>query len=69
MDDSKKKSQLESISSPCIRNCCLNNNDICIGCFRHLDEIIGWQERSNNEKKLIIEKCQKRAESSSDNSF
>ncbi|WP_239649575.1 DUF1289 domain-containing protein [Methylocucumis oryzae] len=22
------------IDSPCVRNCCLNNDDVCLGCFR-----------------------------------
>ncbi|MGZ8185918.1 MAG: DUF1289 domain-containing protein [Methylobacter sp.] len=30
----------DRIASPCIRNCCLNNDDICLGCFRSLHEII-----------------------------
>jgi predicted Fe-S protein YdhL (DUF1289 family) len=31
-------------SSPCVRNCCLDDNDICLGCFRSLDEITSWTE-------------------------
>lgn len=30
------------IESPCIRNCCLNDDDICLGCFRSLSEITAW---------------------------
>lgn len=30
------------IQSPCIRNCCLNEEDICVGCFRSLPEVVGW---------------------------
>ncbi|MGD8673568.1 MAG: DUF1289 domain-containing protein [Thiogranum sp.] len=26
--------------SPCIRNCCLREDDVCPGCFRSLDEIV-----------------------------
>jgi len=48
------------IASPCVRNCCLNNDDICIGCFRHLDEIMDWQSASNDKKSAIIIKCQQR---------
>jgi len=32
----------DSIPSPCIRNCCLDINDICLGCFRSIDEITHW---------------------------
>ena len=57
MSDFNENLVIESIPSPCIRNCCLDEKDICLGCFRHLDEIIGWQERSNDEKKFILECC------------
>lgn len=30
------------VESPCIRNCCLDNEDICMGCFRSLTEITQW---------------------------
>jgi len=51
------------ISSPCVRNCCLDNHDICMGCFRHLDEIIGWQGRTVAEKVIIQQRCDKRRNS------
>nr|WP_254619459.1 DUF1289 domain-containing protein [Vibrio metschnikovii] len=28
-----------SYKSPCVRHCCLDDKDICIGCGRTLDEI------------------------------
>ncbi|WP_156302871.1 DUF1289 domain-containing protein, partial [Methylogaea oryzae] len=28
-----------SASPPCVRNCCLDSTDICLGCFRALAEI------------------------------
>ncbi|MCJ8320148.1 MAG: DUF1289 domain-containing protein [Colwellia sp.] len=48
------------VSSPCVRNCCLDSHDICIGCFRHLDEIIGWQQCSKPKKLIIQQRCDKR---------
>jgi predicted Fe-S protein YdhL (DUF1289 family) len=47
-------------NSPCVRNCCLDETDICLGCFRHLDEIVGWRNYSLNEKEQIIQLCQQR---------
>lgn len=57
-----KKSQQQNISiqSPCVRNCCLNNDDICLGCFRHLDEITSWQGSSDDRKMEILSQCQER---------
>ncbi|BCG64344.1 MAG: putative protein-disulfide isomerase [Methyloprofundus sp.] len=45
------------IESPCVRNCCLNNDDICLGCFRSLDEITGWSQASELEKQAILDKA------------
>jgi predicted Fe-S protein YdhL (DUF1289 family) len=45
------------IESPCIRECCLDSQDICIGCARHINEITGWQKLSEQEKKLIVSRC------------
>ncbi|WP_143773582.1 DUF1289 domain-containing protein [Neptunomonas antarctica] len=45
---------LEKISSPCIRNCCLDQYDICIGCNRSLQEIREWAAASAAEKRAIL---------------
>ncbi len=49
-----------TINSPCVRNCCLNEKDVCLGCFRHINEIIGWQAFTEEEKIVILEVCTKR---------
>ncbi len=33
---------LAVIESPCVQNCCLDDDDICLGCFRSLNEITSW---------------------------
>ena len=38
----ENKHDMGKVESPCIRNCCLDNNDICMGCFRSLTEITQW---------------------------
>lgn len=48
------------IESPCIRHCCLDDNDICVGCFRHINEITGWQKLSEQEQSTIVSSCEKR---------
>ncbi|NRD74760.1 DUF1289 domain-containing protein [Shewanella sp. VB17] len=30
------------IQSPCIAKCGLNDDDMCMGCYRNLDEIVAW---------------------------
>lgn len=48
--------------SPCIRNCCLDEEDICLGCFRHINEIVAWRSYSREEKKRIITVCIERSD-------
>jgi predicted Fe-S protein YdhL (DUF1289 family) len=43
-----------SIKSPCRRNCCLNQEDVCLGCGRSIDEITGWQRASNSQRQQIL---------------
>ena len=38
----ENKKNMDTVASPCIRNCCLDSNDICMGCFRSLSEITQW---------------------------
>ena len=45
------------IASPCVRNCCLTADDICVGCFRHINEILAWKDYEANEKKIVINSC------------
>jgi predicted Fe-S protein YdhL (DUF1289 family) len=50
------------VSSPCVRNCCLNAEDICIGCFRHINEILAWTNYKTDEKRVVVTTCiQRRA--------
>jgi predicted Fe-S protein YdhL (DUF1289 family) len=48
--------------SPCVRNCCLDENDICLGCFRSISEICGWSKATVEERKEIMERCRIRYE-------
>lgn len=50
-----------TVESPCVRNCCLDEQDICAGCFRHIDEIVGWRSMSEGKQQQIVELCQQRA--------
>ena len=48
------------ISSPCVRNCCLDDKDICLGCGRTVEEIIRWGDAEDNEKLKILKVSKKR---------
>ncbi|NVK12264.1 MAG: DUF1289 domain-containing protein [Gammaproteobacteria bacterium] len=38
------------IESPCIGVCALDENDVCMGCFRTADDITEWSIYSDAEK-------------------
>lgn len=48
--------------SPCIRNCCLNHDEVCLGCFRTLHEITQWTYLSDEEKQAVISQARRRQE-------
>jgi predicted Fe-S protein YdhL (DUF1289 family) len=50
------------IDSPCVRNCCLNDDDICLGCGRSLQEISRWSISDDAGKQLILLVATKRRE-------
>jgi len=52
------------IKSPCIKNCCLDDNDICLGCRRSLKEIKQWQASTNKEKLAILKRVEARKKTS-----
>ncbi|MCL1045758.1 DUF1289 domain-containing protein [Shewanella electrodiphila] len=36
--------------SPCVGNCCLDQQDICLGCHRTHQEILAWHKMSVDDK-------------------
>jgi uncharacterized protein len=52
--------EVQQPESPCVRNCCLNDEDICIGCCRSLDEIKQWLDCDDVERQSILVRAQQR---------
>lgn len=48
------------VKSPCINVCKLNEKQICIGCYRSLDEIDNWNQLKDDEKIMVNELAKKR---------
>lgn len=46
--------------SPCVRNCCLDEQDICLGCFRSLREICEWSNADDERRQAILASAQDR---------
>ncbi|MEC4089038.1 DUF1289 domain-containing protein [Pseudoalteromonas rubra] len=54
------ESETEIVPSPCIRHCCLDDNDVCVGCYRTLNEIMTWQSCDNEQKRAVLRACETR---------
>ncbi|ATC93436.1 DUF1289 domain-containing protein [Pseudoalteromonas tunicata] len=46
--------------NPCVKNCCLTPDDVCLGCFRTLNEILSWHEMGEQEKQATLILCKQR---------
>ncbi|QTH63411.1 DUF1289 domain-containing protein [Psychrosphaera ytuae] len=46
--------------SPCIRQCCLDHNDVCIGCYRTMTEILAWTKMSSQKRNEVLILCRQR---------
>ena len=44
----------QPVKSPCIEVCSLDDQDVCIGCYRTADEIIEWFSASDERKRIIL---------------
>lgn len=53
--------QIDPVQSPCIRNCCLDDLDICLGCFRELEEIKAWSLADDSARHLILANARDRS--------
>jgi predicted Fe-S protein YdhL (DUF1289 family) len=50
------------VDSPCIACCKLNADKICLGCYRHIEEIVDWNKRSEAEQLAVYDAIAKRKE-------
>ncbi|NOI17241.1 DUF1289 domain-containing protein [Vibrio coralliilyticus] len=51
---------VEKVPVPCVRNCCLDGEDVCLGCFRTLNEILEWRSYTDEEKQAVLVRCERR---------
>ena len=43
------------VESPCIDLCTLDDDDICVGCYRSIDEICAWGGAGDEQRRLILQ--------------
>jgi predicted Fe-S protein YdhL (DUF1289 family) len=51
---------IDPLASPCIRNCCLDDSNVCMGCGRSLQEIVQWGTASDADKTAILARSRER---------
>lgn len=51
--------------SPCIAVCALDENDVCIGCYRTADEITDWFMLDAEARREIVKKANERRDEQS----
>ncbi|QXH57717.1 DUF1289 domain-containing protein [Pseudomonas maumuensis] len=49
------------VASPCVNVCALDEQDICIGCQRTVDEITRWGRMDNAQRREVLKRCHERA--------
>lgn len=49
-----------SVTSPCVSICALDENDVCVGCFRTGGEISHWGLLSEQDKQEILYRIKQR---------
>ena len=43
-----------TLDTPCVRNCCLDQDDVCMGCGRLLTDIQRWHSASIEQRREIL---------------
>ncbi len=46
-----------TIASPCLKECRLNSQELCLSCFRSLAEITNWPTMTEPEKQHCLDQC------------
>lgn len=64
MSSSSSKSSdstgVDIVASPCRRQCCLDDDDQCLGCGRLLSEILDWSRSDSQQRRAICQAAQER---------
>jgi uncharacterized protein len=54
------RSAHDEIASPCTGVCKLDTHNLCVGCWRSIDEIIAWPTASREQRLAILERSEQR---------
>jgi predicted Fe-S protein YdhL (DUF1289 family) len=52
-----------AVPSPCISLCRLDEQKVCLGCFRHVEDIREWRSADDERRRVIKAEAQVRRDS------
>lgn len=52
-----------AVPSPCISLCRLDEQKVCLGCFRHVEDIREWRSADDERRRVICTEAQRRKSS------
>ncbi|AIZ31825.1 DUF1289 domain-containing protein [Pseudomonas sp. K1(2024)] len=55
------KTDERPVGSPCVNVCALDEQDICTGCQRTVEEISQWTRLDNDQRRAVLVRCHERA--------
>ncbi|GAA0833071.1 MULTISPECIES: DUF1289 domain-containing protein [Marinomonas] len=61
---SKKATKNAKVASPCVNLCLLNDDDVCVGCYRTGKEISTWGRLTAEEQRAVLVKVSEREQTS-----
>lgn len=57
MESANREPEADEIPSPCVHDCRLDPvTDVCLGCRRTIDEIVGWRSMDSAGKRAAWER-------------
>ncbi|MFP6833491.1 MAG: DUF1289 domain-containing protein, partial [Porticoccaceae bacterium] len=57
-----EKTLMDKFTSPCISICRLNDEDVCVGCYRTSEEIRNWIYLDEDQRQTVVDSCIDRAD-------
>lgn len=62
MSENEKPAIEKPIRTPCINVCTLDDDDVCVGCYRTIDEITGWTAMDREQRLECLRRCNSRSQ-------
>ena len=58
-----------AIKSPCIHVCTLDENKVCMGCYRSAEEVRNWFRYTDEEKRASLKNAEERRRKQEENHY